>query len=86
MATIKRKVNFTVNEDIVESARRIAEERGVSLSSLVEEFLSRLADPTEKGPGGWLSLFHKKYGVRNQKERTDTELEKIRTGLSRKHA
>ena len=42
---MKTKLTLTVDEDVIPRAKRYARERGVSLSSLVEDALRQLTGP-----------------------------------------
>lgn len=43
--TGKPKLNLTIDEDILEDARRLADEKHIKLSGLVENFLDFFRDP-----------------------------------------
>ena len=83
---LKRKVNLTVDGSILEAARRVAEERGTSISSLVEDFLSRIAEENQLPVGSWLAAFHKKCGISSKKELSDKELGHLRDLLGKRQA
>jgi post-segregation antitoxin (ccd killing protein) len=44
---MKTKLTITVDEELVPKAKRYARERGVSLSSLIEDALERMTAPEE---------------------------------------
>ena len=46
----KKTLNLTVEEDIKKRAKRIAGQRGISVSRLFEEAISREEDPEEFNP------------------------------------
>ncbi len=82
--TLKKKVNLTIDEGLLDKAKRLAEFRGDSLSSLVEEFLAKLVSETEESEADWVSLFHRKY-LGKTKEPTDGEVEAILNQRARRY-
>jgi hypothetical protein len=71
----KRKINLTINESIVLAARQVLENRGVSLSQTVEDFLSKLVHDSDLTSGGdWLDAFYAKHYPSNFREPTDSEI------------
>ena len=80
----KRKINLTIDQGIFSLAKDVAEKRGRSLSSIVEEFLARLAE--ESNSADWLNDFHSRYLHASYVEPSDQQLEKLRQGLKQKHS
>jgi hypothetical protein len=48
----KTKLTLTVDPEVVERAKRFADEHATSISSLVEEFLRRISTPATGRAGG----------------------------------
>ena len=46
---MKAKLTVTIDRDLVPRAKRYARERGVSLSSLIEDALEKMTGPEEAG-------------------------------------
>lgn len=86
MASSKRKLNLTIQSDLLERAKRVAELRGDSLSSLVEDFLARLAADYEHQTSDWLSSFHQKYLCGDYREPSDEDLKQLRSGIKQKYS
>jgi Family of unknown function (DUF6364) len=80
----KKKINLTVDRDIVELAHLVAEQRGKSLSSLVEEFLSILVLESSES-GDWITSFHKKYLPKNYKDPSDRDVKAIKQKMLEKY-
>ena len=79
----KKKVNLTISGEILENARRVAEERGESLSSIVEDFLFRLsADMKSKGIS-WLDEFQQRYAPKH--ELSDQEVDALKKARAKRH-
>jgi hypothetical protein len=66
MGSVKRKLNLTIDETILAKAKQVAEARGGSLSSIVEDFLARLVRESSPGEDDWLSCFHQRYSPREE--------------------
>jgi hypothetical protein len=49
---MKKRLNITVEEKLLEKIKKYAEEHGTSLSGLVEEHFEALIKPKAKIPGG----------------------------------
>jgi len=47
---MKRRVNLTIDADVIRRARRVARQRHTSVSQLVEDLLSRVAEPSAREP------------------------------------
>ena len=56
---MKTKLTITVDEDLVPKAKTVARRRGVSLSSVVEESLRRLASEQPDFVARWRGKFQK---------------------------
>jgi len=82
---VKRKVNLTVNADLFQLAKQVAEIRGRSLSGLVEEFLSELVRQGGQPGEDWLAAFHAKYLPKHHREPSDRKMDRLRAGLIEKH-
>jgi hypothetical protein len=80
----KRKLNLTIDEGILDLAKRVAELRGRSLSGLVEEFLGRLAEDTDQAD--WLARFHSRYLSKSTVEPSDMQLDKLRSKIKEKYS
>lgn len=78
MPANKKKLNLTINPDLLEQARQVAEADGSSISSLVEDFLGRLVADHMSGEADWLTGFHRKYLGKNHKEPSAAEIKRIR--------
>lgn len=81
----KKKVNLTIDEDVLAKAKRLVEHRGESLSSLVEDFLSRITHDASLSEDNWLTAFHKKHLPKNYREPTDKDIKKLREERLLKH-
>ncbi len=46
---MKTKLTLTVEKDIIEQAKEYAKNTGVSLSELIQDYLTRITGKTEKG-------------------------------------
>lgn len=79
----KRKVNFTIDTDILSLAKDVAEDRGRSLSALVEEFLARLASEHRKGD--WLTEFYAHFLPVSYREPSNERIRKIRERVGDKY-
>lgn len=44
---MKEKLNLTIEKKVKERAKKIAEERGISVSKMVEQILKSISDPNE---------------------------------------
>jgi len=63
---MKRRINVTIERDLLRAARHVAAERGRSLSGLIEGEIKRLIDNAPdlpRAPDGehWLDRFHRTY-------------------------
>ena len=76
-SNLKKKVNLTIREDLLEKAKNLAEFRGESLSSLVEDFLSKLVSDSGCKSGDWLADFYAKYLPKGHQEPTDSDIKNI---------
>ena len=47
---MKQRVSLTIDPKVMDKAKQIAQQRHTSVSQLVEELLSRIPQPSEKGP------------------------------------
>lgn len=78
MTKPKKKLNLTINEDILSKAKQLLEGRSQSLSGLVEEFLARLVSDAEiSTEGDWLDGFHQRYLKGGYTEPSDSDIEKL---------
>jgi hypothetical protein len=89
-SSVKKKVNLTIDQQIVELAHRVAEERGRSLSSLVEDFLSMLVADSkhisaDSEQADWVSSFHRKYLPKNFKDPSDEKINALKKNLLDKY-
>lgn len=44
---MKEKLNLTIEKEVKERAKKIAKNRGISVSKMVEQVLKSISDPTE---------------------------------------
>ena len=56
---MKKKLNLTVDPELIERAKKICERERKSLSQIFEELLRPYCE--ENGVTSWLDDFHKKY-------------------------
>lgn len=56
---MKKKLNLTVDPELIERAKKIGERQRKSLSQIFEELLRPYCD--ENGVTSWLDDFHEKY-------------------------
>ena len=85
-AGLKRKINLTVAENRSEKAKQVAEQRGESLSQLVEDFLATIVAESFDGPlssaiiskANWLGNFHRRYLRSDFQEPTDRQIDQIK--------
>lgn len=54
---MKQKLNLTIEQELVEFARRIGLERHLSISQMFEQWIKSLK---EEGTGSFIERFHKK--------------------------
>ena len=86
MPSTKRKLNLTVDEGVVERAKRVVESRGQSLSSCVEEFLARLVLDDSSTGDNWLEAFHRRFLEPDYQEPSDQEIDEIRNKIAEKYS
>jgi len=85
--SLKKKINLTIDEDVLSRAKRVVEESNESLSQVVEAFLARLVMETENdSEGDWLRCFHEEYLVAGSSEPSDGKVQELRRGLLEKHS
>ena len=84
MKSLKKKLNLTIDEHVVDKAKRLVESRGESLSALVEDFLARLVHDVEAldnqgdaNTDDWLAAFHQTQFPKNYQEPSDEQLTKF---------
>ncbi len=85
---MKNRLNLTINEDLLVKAKKFATDSGVSLSSIVEDGLSKAICKNESiDVDGILSDFHKRAFKKISKEPSDKEVDTIlREGRDRKYS
>ncbi|ARN78693.1 hypothetical protein BST97_12215 [Nonlabens spongiae] len=83
---MKTKLTLTVEKDVIEQAKEYAKNTGVSLSELIQEYLTRITGKTEKGEHvAETSSIYRKYAgiaksdldpVKDREKLRDIRLEK----------
>lgn len=71
----KKKLTLTIESDLIESAKLVAEHKGESLSAIIENFLKTLS--VDEREGDWLDRFHKKYLPKNYKGPSREQIKKL---------
>jgi hypothetical protein len=91
----KRRVNLTLEKDVVEAGHRVARARNRSLSSIVEGILRRMVFNAAQGIVNedgdqeeihWLDRFHQKCRLTGFVAPTDEEIKQLRQGIAKKYA
>lgn len=81
MKSRRKKLTLTIESELIEAAKRLAEQQDSSLSQLVEKFLKTLTNEMEGED--WLSEFHKKSFPKDYKEPSDKEIIAARKRMSK---
>ena len=87
---MKRRINVTIDRELLMEAKRLAKSRKRSLSDLAEGALRREVSHATFLPDvpgeHWLDRFHAAYLPEGFIEPTDLQVEEIRKGMRGKHS